>query len=458
MTVSNPLRTLARCPRCVRHNSTKANTTANIKAKTNVNGSAKDDEESGGGYMKRRLQQLAEDATPTSADPLAGHIEDAIPYNKIELHSRLDEIVNNPSNFQYNHQQAIGISKLPTGASKHVRDIAMSKPWQGVESHYDASLRMLNESIKPLRVKKSNGRSTNTIITPPKPVRSRIHDAREGSLDYKLAKMSQAKVKDKKGGDEEDDGWGEMYRERLLGPSMLLNDSFASVDNSIKSLADQKIMDAQRRGEFENIKRGKPLDKGYGAMENMFIDRTEFHLNEILKKQDALPPWIERQGGSELLIQRFRQELDKSWVSWAPNHIKDVHPNVTDDTLIEKMGEYASLGGTLRSKEWVKAKKPYWEAQLRDLNDTIRGYNLQAPLASQKLYLQLDKELNACYKRTASLLVPALKRHLRGDDTNDNGYGSGNPVALTYNGIPQRTDIKQRDSESLWSMFCNIVK
>lgn len=415
-------------------------------------------------YMKRRLQQLAEEAAPSSVDPNAGRIEDALPYNKIEMHAKLEKIQNDPSNFEYQHQQAIGVSKLPLSASKLTRDIAMAKPWSGVESHYDASLRMLNDSIKPKKVRKTS----NTIITPPQHVRDRIHDAKEGALDYRLAKISGGK-KDKK--KEDDDNWAEMYKERLLGPSMLLNDSFASVDNSIKSLADQKIMEAQRRGDFKNIRRGKPLEKGYGATENMFIDRTEYHLNQILKRQDALPPWIEKQGGCDLRILRFRQELDREWLKWVLMHVKDKFPAASEDELIAKMETYAktemdgdSKGERLRGDKWLQTRRAYLESKIRDLNDTIRGYNLQAPLSSQKLYLLLDKELAACYKRVAPHLVDAFKRHLRGDQRagglGGSGSGSGSDsdtgvasATPSYASLPQRENVYQHETESLTSML-----
>ncbi|ODQ49145.1 hypothetical protein PICMEDRAFT_9626 [Pichia membranifaciens NRRL Y-2026] len=417
------------------------------------------DDDIEGSYMKRRLQQLAEEAHPSSADPNAGKIEDAFPYNKIEMHAKLDKIQNDPSNFQYQHQQAIGVSKLPASASKHTRDIALSKPWTGVETHYDASLRMLNDSIKPMKVKKSS----NTIITPPQPIRERIHDAREGALDYRLAKISNGGGKGKaaKQRGEDDDEWAEMYRERLLGPSMLLNDSFASVDNSIKSLADQRIMDAQRRGEFKNIRRGKPLEKGYGSTENMFVDRTEYHLNQILKRQDALPPWIEKQGGCDLRILRFREELDKEWLQWVLNRVKGKFPGASEEELVARMATYAKNeledtpgGERLRGDAWVQTRRRHLDSKLRDLNDTIRGYNLQAPLASQKLYLLLDKELAGCYKRVAPLLVEAFKKHLRGDDGGATADADAATAAThSYSGLPQRENVYQHETESLGSMF-----
>lgn len=386
--------------------------------------------------IKQRLQQLAEEAAPSAADPRAGQPEDALPYDKVVLHSKLDKIAHDPSNYEYVHQQAIGISTLPASAPKHSRDLAMSKPWSGTESHIDSSNRMLQDSIKPLNVPAT--RRTRSVY-------ERLGDARESVLDYQLEKVSERKQKT------EEEEWREMYKERLVGPSMFLNDSFASVDNSIKSLADQRIMEAQRRGEFKNIKRGEPLKGGYGSTENMFIDRTEYHLNEILKKQDALPPWIEKQGGCDMKIAQFRDELDKDWLEWAINHISVKYPGKSPDNIAKELNKLAAneakgTGDRLRSEQWLYTRGAYFKARLRDLNDTIRGYNLQAPLASQKLYLLVDKEYNGCYKRVAPLLSVAYKRHVINSD-------STSPRFPSINTIPQQGNVYQQPTESLFEMF-----
>lgn len=382
------------------------------------------------GAMTQRLQQLT---------------EDSLQYDRTALHEKLSQIANRQENFDYVHQHAVSVTKIPSGADKLAREVAASKPWTGTESTYDASLRMLNDSVKPLKVKAVKRGM----------VRNRMHAAKEGALDYRLAKVSESKnVKD----EEDDDGWSEMYRERLLGPAMLVNDSFASVDNSIRSLADQRIQEAKRRGEFKNIKRGEPMKEGFHALENRFIDRTEYHLNSILKRQDALPPWIERQGGCQLQIQRFREELEREWTQWAVNHVKDEYPGMEVDGLVGIMEKYVQSESVdsngvskLRSKKWLETRKPYFEVKIRELNDSIRGYNLQAPLASQKMYLLLDKELEKCYKNSAPYLVDALKRHISSEKEM-----KVKKASAVCGSIPQRENVHQRKTESLFSMFKSL--
>lgn len=63
--------------------------------------------------------------------------------------------------------------------------------------------------------------------------------ARDISLDYKI---------NKKDNQDDDDGFREMYKERLLGPSMLMNNNLHSIDfvenlasNKINSVINQKL-------------------------------------------------------------------------------------------------------------------------------------------------------------------------------------------------------------------------
>ncbi|KAH3671629.1 hypothetical protein OGAPHI_000334 [Ogataea philodendri] len=400
------------------------------------------------GAMKRRLEQLAEDARPIAGDDRAGTVPDALPVDLPGLRAKLDRIQD--QNFEHQYQREIGLTKLPTYAGKQEREIAAAPVWTGKESVYDASLRMLNDKYKT--VSKQN-------------TKQRLHRAREGAIDYQLDKVSEKKQKK----DAEDDGFSELYRERLLGPAVFVSDTFAAVDNSVRSLADQRIMEAQRRGDFKNLPRGKALESEYRNT-NAYLDRTEYHLNNILKRQEAIPPWIEKQGSVDVQIRQFRSQLDSDWTSKAVHIVCDRYPMGSDSDKIQLMERYAQAekdGGTshskLRSREWEQHHGEYLKTKLRVLNDSIRGYNLQAPLASQKLYLIQEKELEKCYQRCADKLVGSLKRHLLGS--------SQAPVARASKKepnqrLPKYGEVKQRDikqtyqvpSESLGRQLINMFR
>ncbi|GMG20304.1 unnamed protein product [Ambrosiozyma monospora] len=362
----------------------------------------------------------------------------------------------------------------------------MSKAWNGSEDGYTAGLRMVSERVNK-QVKKipvSNGklssRSGGPLFTKKKSIQERLHDARETAIDYQISKLEPSKNKSKNttgSSFEEEDDFAERYRERLLGPAQFLNDSFSAVDNSIKSLADQKIMEAQRRGEFKNLSnRGKPLPKDF-TNDSAYLDRTEYHLNNILKKQDAMPPWIEKMGRVELEIDRFRKQLDDDWLRRAVNLVNEMNPGLNFEEKLKKVQSYAVAENSesgdeekqlvkLRSREWELKEDSYLTTKIRKLNDSIRGYNLQAPLPSQKLYLMKNNELEKCYKRASKRLVSAYERHSTGGR---NGSGSvekhpdetgQNGKLLRFGEVYQRdpASIYQRPTESIGSLFMGIFR
>ncbi|ODV87360.1 hypothetical protein CANARDRAFT_205943 [[Candida] arabinofermentans NRRL YB-2248] len=383
---------------------------------------SKDSKEQEENTFKQKLAQMAEDATPTIDDPKAGFIADALPYNKEAFHSKLQKIEDD--NFEHQYQKEIGISKLPSYTSKHSRELAMAPAWTGKESVYDASVRMLNDKYTP---RKSTTYKSRPLITPKPSLKERLNNARESALDYSISKIEEKPAKKKDEFEEEDD-FAERYRERLLGPAQLLNDSFAAVDNSIKSLADQRIRDAQKRGEFDGITRGKPLPANFTSTDG-YIERTEYHLNNILKRQDAIPPWIEKQGSVSVMISQFRNQLDDEWRQKAVNLINELYSKETLEQKLDILSNFikaeaTNQGHKLRSVEWENHQLPYLKAKINSLNDNIRGYNLQAPLPSQKLYLILEKEREASYKRVAPSLPDALKRHVLKPEEKKVGLGN----------------------------------
>ncbi|ODV63767.1 uncharacterized protein ASCRUDRAFT_73552 [Ascoidea rubescens DSM 1968] len=371
------------------------------------------------GYMKRRLEQLAEE-------------------------SFLEN-----SKFFKKHEKQIYISeKIPKNIDKFSKDNALSAPWTGEESVHDANLRMLVDSHKPLKQKISGNGLLKMPIAKRKSVSDRFSEAREKSLDYSLSKISETKSPQ----EEEDDGFKEMYRERLLGPELLGPTSFASTISAISSLADERIEEARKRGEFDNLpNRGKPMASN-PHQSNPHLDRTEYHMNNILIKQDIVPPWIEKQTSVDLQIKHFRQGLQKKWRSRAINLVIENNKNSNNQQKLQIMQSFADneinkTGPLLRDPAWENSQKSSLTPTLRSLNDIIRGYNLMAPMPSQKFYLLEDRELERCYKETAPHLVDALKRHLMGASSSTPQIKI-NPA--TY--IPQSTNTSSVSS-LFWKMF-----
>ncbi|KAK9388770.1 hypothetical protein V1515DRAFT_595961 [Lipomyces mesembrius] len=304
------------------------------------------------GYMKRRLSQLAEEASPVKDDPMAGQAADSEFMSAKELKALEERL--SAKTFKQEHAQAIAGTRLPKSASKHTQDLAFSKPWTGRESTEDAVLRMLVDSNKPLRIPSGTGQrvirggpasggagaetggSGNTVPLPKTkrliPDSVRLARARELSLEYSIAKntgtLSGGKDKDKQkdgksfGQVEEDVEFSRLYKDRFRGPRAM-----PGTLHGLRALADERIEEARSRGQFNNLPRGEKLDMD-ARISSPFLDTTEFFLNRIIQRQDVQPPWILKQASLRQDLRRFRIGLRESWKRHAMQLIAATSPNL----------------------------------------------------------------------------------------------------------------------------------
>ncbi|KAK9333601.1 hypothetical protein V1520DRAFT_381848 [Lipomyces starkeyi] len=299
------------------------------------------------GYMKRRLSQLAEEASPIKDDPMAGRAPDDEFMSVKELKDLEERL--SAKTFEQEYAQAIAGTQLPKSASKHTQDLAFSKPWTGRESTEDAVLRMLVDSNKPLRIpgggigqrvyKASGGAGAETCNTVPLPKTKRstpdsvrLARARELSLEYSIAKntgtLSGGKDKDKQkdgkpfGQVEEDTEFSRLYKDRFRGPRAM-----PGTLHGLRALADERIEEARSRGQFNNLPRGEKLDMD-ARISSPFLDTTEFFLNRIIQRQDVQPPWIEKLATIRQDLRRFRIGLRESWKRHAMQLIAATSPNL----------------------------------------------------------------------------------------------------------------------------------
>lgn len=255
----------------------------------------------------------------------------------LKLSKELDQ-----KRFEHQNQKLIYASKIPQYAGKQTREIAFSQPWTGEETQQDSSLRMLIDKHKPLKVKSS--------------IR-KLASAKETVLDYRINKNSEK--------DDDQSKFRELYKEKFT--------PVGSFDK-IKTIADARIEEHMKQGGFKNIPRGKKLDTEIGA----YVDRTEHHLNNILVNQNIVPPWIEKQGGVNLEIAVFRKQLIDKWKSYIGSHYNSDHSRM--------------------QKDFEKVYQTEYEHKIKSLNSSIRTYNLQAPMSTQKFYAIQEKEFQRCYE------------------------------------------------------------
>lgn len=319
-----------------------------------------------------------------------------------KIHSKLEQI-----KFEEKYIKELGYLKLPSYADKNTREIAISQPWRGGVTASDVVVRHGLDSsaarkkalppIQPFAVKKKLS------------VSERLTNAREKSLDYTLLKNT------------DDEKFKEMMRDKLLGPEQVSRISSAANFGLIKGMADAKIEEAKAKGAFDNLPRGKPLDLSYNG--NAYLDRTEYHLNNILKKQEVKLPWIEKQGSVRSQIKNFRDELRREWLLKAIHLVNERHASELADLRISKAKAYSRDHHLLRDAEWERRKRESLKSTLRVLNDSIRGYNLQAPMPSHIMYLLEDNELKRCYREAALLLEEEMKRFLFENHSSSSGKG-----------------------------------
>lgn len=166
-----------------------------------------------------------------------------------------------------------------------------------------------------------------------------------------------------------------LLRDRFTGPITF---------EALASLADAKITAARQRGEFAVLRgRGKPLERDHSA----FVDPTEFLLNRILQRHGAAPAWIEKQAALETAVHGFRGRLRRDWTRHAARCV-------------------ASAGGGVeaadfRDADWEALERPYLALAVEELNLQTRAYNLLAPVAAQKPYFSLERELQRCFRECA---------------------------------------------------------
>lgn len=310
-------------------------------------------------------------------DPTLRHI-----YNKyVESENQLEsttklqqEAKDNEFRVKYQKEFAFLRSEnlLRLKDQRDMADTILNPPWTGTEEPKQAAARMLADSLP--KAKKVG--TQRTIITPPVPVRDRIKNAKESSLDYKVTKTAPATQKN-------EDNFREMYKERLMGPLMFVDATSPNATMGlIGSMADARINAAidQKTGKFETPDmasvRGKPLDRERLANST----NTSFFMNEILNKQDCLPPWIESQQGTQREISMFRLDLQRKWFALI---IGKWSVDMSPEQILSKLElNMALLDHSNLKAHFSRQHNKYITAKINDLNQNIRSYNLQCPSAS----------------------------------------------------------------------------
>lgn len=138
-------------------------------------------------------------------------------------------------------------------------------------------------------------------------------------------------------------------------------------------LAGQRIEEAMRRGEFDNLRgRGKPLQED----RNPFVPEDQQMAFKLLQNNDLMPDWIaERREvlrGIDQWRETFQRIVAEAQTAWAGAQ--------TDERRFQIEQTWA---------RWVER----WEGEVVELNRRINTLNLKQPVLSLEIFkLRLDDE------------------------------------------------------------------
>lgn len=417
--------------------------------------------------MARRLSEMTEDALVEGGRSAQKNIQEA-GFSE-DLKEKLLERVA-ASTFKSDHAAAHSIVDMPVcvpsgyigacngqnanamlqeSAGQGTRDVAGAAPWTGTEEVSDITLRMLDDAKpKPIRMPYK--------IPQPAPVDLRIKPKRKVSRGVRIAEAKDAtatyNLSQGPGlSDKERENLRQEMRERFTPSARPMPVSV----QGFASLANERIEDAIARGQFSKIKRGKGVNtqRDHNA-NNAFMDTTEYFMNKMIQRQEIVPPWIEKQQELSKEVDRFRQRLRADWRRHASRIIasdggsldaqmrraqayaaaearfaerEKIQRAFQDNTEQLSAGEEppnesaaeAQSNGTskdlphlppLRDPHYLSIERPYHEVTVKNLNALARSYNLQAPPVARKPYLNLDRELAACFGDVAPTLAEEIRR------------------------------------------------
>jgi len=293
--------------------------------------------------MSRRLSEMSEQALETGSRSARKAVEEA-GFSE-DLKRQLEDRIAGAS-FRSNNAQALAQSGLSSSAGAATRDLAGAQPWMGTESIADASLRMLNDAHKPMRVpvRPPSIRMPTKVDTGRPQAKSGGSGARIASARDKTSMYSY--LKDPGLSEQERETMRKELKERFTPGSR----SIPATLQGLASLANERIDDAIARGQFKNLPRGKKIERDHNAS-SPFLDTTEYFMNKIIQKQEIVPPWIEKQQELTSNAARFRGRLRKEWRRYVARLI-------------------ASRGGTIESQ--VALAEAYARAEAVDNPPRIR--------------------------------------------------------------------------------------
>ncbi|WVQ72324.1 hypothetical protein IAR50_001874 [Cryptococcus sp. DSM 104548] len=219
----------------------------------------------------------------------------------------------------------------------------------------------------------------------------RLDNAREGALDYKLGLNGKGPVLVDLGESEDwEDGEGEERpfkgNRQIKGASVLgAGKGGASGLRAWQGLVEDRIQRARDAGFFKTTTgKGKPIALDPEAS-NPYIERGELFMNRIVKRQGALPAWIELLNHLDSTLNAFRSTLLTTYRTHIVRQVissTSLHPLPPLHTIPE------------RDELWEQRELKFHQENVKQINDLTRRMNAQAPSPARRNLITLENELD----------------------------------------------------------------
>ncbi|WVR03189.1 hypothetical protein IAU60_000180 [Kwoniella sp. DSM 27419] len=212
----------------------------------------------------------------------------------------------------------------------------------------------------------------------------RLDSAREGALDYKLGLNGEEPIMVEVPEDEE----GVSFRgnRQQKGSSVLgAQKGGASGMRAWGGLVEDRIQRAREAGFFTVTKgKGKPIPRDPEAG-NPHLETGELLMNRIVKRQGALPPWIEMQHSLDSTVNAFRSTLLSTYTTHLVRNV------ISSNALLPLPPMHIIPSS---DEAWEARELKFHQENIKQINDMVRRMNAQAPSPARRNLYTLEAELN----------------------------------------------------------------
>ncbi|WWC85450.1 uncharacterized protein L201_000313 [Kwoniella dendrophila CBS 6074] len=226
----------------------------------------------------------------------------------------------------------------------------------------------------------------------------RLDNAREGALDYKLGLTSQdgkpllvdlgEEDLDLEVDTETNENGEQVFKgnRQIKGSSVLgAQKGSASGMRAWGGLVEDRIQRAKEAGFFKVTNgKGKPIPRDPEAS-NPHLETGELLMNRIVKRQGALPPWIELQHSLDATLNAFRSTLLTTYTTHLVR-------NVISTNALSPLPPLHSIPS--QDDAWEAREFKFHQENIKQINDLVRRMNAQAPSPARRHLYTLEGELS----------------------------------------------------------------